>query len=60
MYRYVCLITNSSLSFQFVPLITLPVTGMIMWDFPRDRDFIYQIWISVATWMWCVIGIFLF
>ncbi|EED83762.1 predicted protein [Postia placenta Mad-698-R] len=34
------------------PAITFPVVIFVMWDFPRDRQLLYQCWLVVACWMW--------
>ncbi|KZT07233.1 uncharacterized protein LAESUDRAFT_742984 [Laetiporus sulphureus 93-53] len=41
------------------PAITFPVLAFVMWDFPRDREIFYQIWLSFATWMWAIYQIIL-
>ncbi|PCH36400.1 hybrid sensor histidine kinase [Wolfiporia cocos MD-104 SS10] len=34
------------------PTLVFPVLLFVMYDFPRDRDHFYQIWLVVATWQW--------
>lgn len=36
------------------PVVTLPLFPMIMWDFPRDRPILYQIFACCSVWSWCV------
>lgn len=37
---------------QVAPFFTFPVFFMVLYDFPRDRKFIYQLFLTVSTWMW--------
>ncbi|EIN11063.1 hypothetical protein PUNSTDRAFT_85601 [Punctularia strigosozonata HHB-11173 SS5] len=36
------------------PAFTFPVVGLVMYDIPRDRPEIYQVWTSLATWCWAI------
>jgi len=36
------------------PALTLPVLFFVTYDFPRDRQIFYQIWLVFATWMWAI------
>ncbi|PPQ64353.1 hypothetical protein CVT24_008422 [Panaeolus cyanescens] len=38
--------------FAIAPVLSLPVVFMIMYDWPRDRPYIYQIFLTVSIWCW--------
>jgi osomolarity two-component system, sensor histidine kinase SLN1 len=40
---------------QVSPLVTLPLFFFVLFDFPRDRPIIYQLWLCSATYSWSVI-----
>ncbi|GJE93893.1 hybrid sensor histidine kinase/response regulator [Phanerochaete sordida] len=43
--------------YGIAPAFTFPILFMVLWDFPRDRNWIYQIVLMFATWMWGVFQI---
>lgn len=38
--------------YAVAPVLSFPVFFMILWDWPRDRPILYQIWVSLSTWQW--------
>ncbi|KAF9560107.1 hypothetical protein CPC08DRAFT_708306 [Agrocybe pediades] len=38
--------------FGIAPCLSLPVVVMVMYDWPRDRPYIYQIFLVVSIWCW--------
>lgn len=39
---------------QISPALTFPVLFFVTYDFPRDRQVFYQIWLVFVTWMWAI------
>jgi osomolarity two-component system sensor histidine kinase SLN1 len=40
------------------PVLTFPIFFAVIYDWPRDHDFLYQIYISVAVWGWSLYQLF--
>jgi len=38
--------------FGVAPVLSLPVVFMVLYDWPRDRAYIYQIFLIVSIWCW--------
>ncbi|EKM50704.1 uncharacterized protein PHACADRAFT_188239 [Phanerochaete carnosa HHB-10118-sp] len=36
------------------PALTFPLFFMVVYDFPRDRPVLYQIYLACSTWMWSI------
>ncbi|EJD47260.1 hypothetical protein AURDEDRAFT_163867 [Auricularia subglabra TFB-10046 SS5] len=34
------------------PVISLPLPFLVAWNFPRDHNFIYQVYLAFAIWSW--------
>lgn len=43
--------------YGIAPAFTFPILFMVLWDFPRDRSWVYQIVLTISTWMWGVFQI---
>lgn len=39
---------------QVAPFFTFPLFFMVVYDFPRDRPWLYQIYLTFSTWVWSV------
>ena len=37
---------------QFTPALTFPLFFMVVYDWPRDRPYIYQVYLAFSTWSW--------
>ncbi|CAL1717262.1 unnamed protein product [Somion occarium] len=38
--------------YGLAPALTFPIVPMVLWDWPRDRPTIYQIFLAISTWQW--------
>ncbi|KAI0091448.1 hypothetical protein BDY19DRAFT_983786 [Irpex rosettiformis] len=44
--------------YAVAPALTFPVFFMVVYDFPRDRPILYQIFLTFSTWMWSIYQLF--
>ncbi|KAH6915774.1 hypothetical protein BKA70DRAFT_469829 [Coprinopsis sp. MPI-PUGE-AT-0042] len=38
--------------FGIASVLSLPVVLLVMYDFPRDRQYLYQSWVVLSVWCW--------
>ncbi|KAJ3504573.1 hypothetical protein NLJ89_g7867 [Agrocybe chaxingu] len=38
--------------FGIAPVMSIPVVFMVMYDWPRDRPYVYQVFLLVSIWCW--------
>ncbi|KAF8902397.1 hypothetical protein CPB84DRAFT_1678868 [Gymnopilus junonius] len=38
--------------FGIAPVLSLPIVFMVMYDWPRDRPYIYQVYLVISIWCW--------
>ncbi|KAG5725064.1 Signal transduction histidine-protein kinase BarA [Termitomyces sp. T112] len=38
--------------YGIAPILTLPIIIMVMYDWPRDRSNVYQVFITFSIWLW--------
>ena len=37
---------------QVAPVFTVPLVLMVIYDFPRDRPWCYQLYLTFSVWIW--------
>lgn len=48
----------STHSSQVAPAFSFPIFFMVLWDFPRDRPWIYQTVLTFSAWQYAIYQIF--
>ncbi|CAA7265140.1 unnamed protein product [Cyclocybe aegerita] len=43
---------RSNSAIQIAPVMSIPVVFMVMYDWPRDRPYVYQVFLLVSIWCW--------
>ncbi|KZV96435.1 hypothetical protein EXIGLDRAFT_733351 [Exidia glandulosa HHB12029] len=47
-------IAEKAFYYGVAPTLSLSVPAMIAYDFPRKFPIIYQVWLAVSVWSWCL------
>lgn len=49
---YTLLPSHSPIRWQIGPLLCLPLFFLVVYDFPRDRPWLYQTYLALSVWSW--------